>query len=79
MPIIIKIKEQPSIEKIYLKAKKTIDGNIIVVDHPEIDIVLAPKTKKVLAASPRACVPMLIGKQHSTNPNIIRISKVTQR
>tara|TARA_Y100001972_G_C7484070_1_gene245801 strand:- start:2 stop:526 length:525 start_codon:yes stop_codon:yes gene_type:complete len=49
MPIIIKIKEQPSIEKIYLKAKKTIDGNIIIVDHPEIDIMILPAQKKIVA------------------------------
>lgn len=49
MPIIIKIKEQPSIEKISLKAKKTTDGNIIIVDHPEIDIMILPAQKKVVA------------------------------
>ncbi len=49
MPIIIKIKEQPSIEKIRLKAKKTTDGNIIIVDHPEIDIMILPAQKKVVA------------------------------
>ena len=49
MPIIIKIKEQPSIETISLKAKKTIDGNIIIVDHPEIDIMILPAQRKVVA------------------------------
>tara|TARA_Y100000034_G_C6795403_1_gene356454 strand:+ start:464 stop:988 length:525 start_codon:yes stop_codon:yes gene_type:complete len=49
MPIIIKIVEEPSIEKIHLKAKKTIDGNIIIVDHPEVDIMILPSQKKVVA------------------------------
>ena len=36
------------IEKILLNARKTIDGNIIVHDHPEVDIfVLTAKSKVV--------------------------------
>jgi hypothetical protein len=49
MPIVIKIIEEPSIEKIKLKAKKTIDGNIIIVDHPELDIMILPAQKKIVA------------------------------
>ena len=41
--------ENPVDARIRLKARKTLDGNILILDHPEIDIVLAPKTKKVLA------------------------------
>ena len=35
MAIIIKIKSEPEVEKILLKARKSIDGNIIVSDHPD--------------------------------------------
>ena len=31
-----------------LKAKKTLDGNIIIFDHDDIDIILRPEQKKVV-------------------------------
>jgi len=43
--------DNPIDARIRLKARKTLDGNILVFDHPEIDIVLSPKNKKVLALS----------------------------
>ena len=43
--------ENPIDARIRLKARKTLDGNILILDHPEIDIVLTPKNKKVLALS----------------------------
>ena len=49
MAIIIKIKDMDPVERILLKAKKTIDGNIIVADHPEIDIVILSSQKKIVA------------------------------
>ena len=36
------------IERIFLKARKTIDGNIIVSDHPEMDIFIYPGKSKVV-------------------------------
>ena len=50
MAIKIKINIAPGkrIEKILLKAKKTIDGNIIVSDHPEIDLIIMPKKSKIV-------------------------------
>ena len=40
--------DDPKVEKIFLQARSTIDGNIIVSDHPEIDImILASKSKLV--------------------------------
>ena len=43
--------DNPIDAKIKLRARKTLDGNILILDHPEIDIVLSPKNKKVLALS----------------------------
>lgn len=37
------------IEKIFLNARKTIDGNIIIRDHPELDIFILTATNKVVA------------------------------
>lgn len=31
-----------------LKAKKTLDGNIIIFDHDDIDVVLRPEQKKIV-------------------------------
>ncbi len=44
----IKLKTGKVIEKIFLKAKKTIDGNIIISDHPEIDIIVLNKKSKLV-------------------------------
>jgi len=43
--------DNPIDARIRLKARKTLDGNILILDHPEIDIILSPKNKKVLAIS----------------------------
>ena len=43
--------ESPIAAKVNLKARKTMDGNILIVDHPEIDIVLSPSQNKVFALS----------------------------
>lgn len=53
MAIILKIKRTPAakeeIKKVLLKARRTLDGKILVRDHPDIDIIILPKTKKVVA------------------------------
>ena len=36
----IKILSNKEIQKIFLKAKKTLDNNVIISDHPELDISL---------------------------------------
>jgi hypothetical protein len=41
--------ENPIDARVKLKARKTLDGNILILDHPDIDIVISPKKKKVLA------------------------------
>jgi hypothetical protein len=37
------------IKKIFLKARQTIDGNVIVSSHPEMNIFIMTKTSKVVA------------------------------
>ena len=39
------------IEKILLNARKTIDGNIIISDHPEVDIFILTTKNKII------CIP----------------------
>lgn len=43
----IKIGGKP-VEKILLKAKKTLDGNIIISDHPDMNILVMPSKSKVV-------------------------------
>ena len=44
----ITIRDEP-VEKIYLKAKKSIDGNIIISDHPDMEIFIMPEKSKIVA------------------------------
>ena len=41
--------DNKKIEKILLKARKTIDGNIIISDHPDMDIVIYAKNNKLVS------------------------------
>jgi len=41
--------ENPIDAIVRMRARKTLDGNILILDHPEIDIVVSPKTKKILS------------------------------
>lgn len=34
--------------KVRLDVRKTLDGNIIISDHPDIDIIVMPKSSKVM-------------------------------
>ena len=43
--------ENPIDARIKLQARRTLDGNILILDHPDIDIILSPKNKKVLAVA----------------------------
>ena len=50
MPITLKIKIAGApVEKILLKARKTIDGNIIIPDHPDMDIMIIPAKNKIVS------------------------------
>tara|TARA_B100000424_G_scaffold92857_1_gene69924 strand:+ start:348 stop:884 length:537 start_codon:yes stop_codon:yes gene_type:complete len=53
MAIILKIKKTPAakeeIEKIILQARRTLDGKILIRDHPEIDMTILPKINKIVA------------------------------
>ena len=53
MAIIIKIQATPAateeIKKVILKARRTLDGKILIPDHPDIDIAIIPEKSKVIA------------------------------
>lgn len=46
-----KEQEKFSSVKIKLDIRKTLDGNLIIQDHPYIDVIVSPKTNKILALS----------------------------
>tara|TARA_R110000851_G_scaffold165488_1_gene310448 strand:+ start:115 stop:690 length:576 start_codon:yes stop_codon:yes gene_type:complete len=47
--VLIKVvDEEEALATFKLKAKKTLDGNIIIFDHDDIDIILRPEEKKIV-------------------------------
>jgi len=47
--VVLKVVDQNKVLASFkLKAKKTLDGNIIIFDHDDIDIVVRPEMKKVV-------------------------------
>ena len=47
--VLIKVvNEDEVLASFKLKAKKTLDGNIIIFDHDDIDIILRPEQKKIV-------------------------------
>ncbi len=46
--ISVKVSKQKEIIQLELKARKTLDGNIMIFDHQDIDIVIMPKKNKVI-------------------------------
>ena len=55
MSVKVNLKYVPSEEKpdarVRLNIRKTLDGNIIIQDHPYIDIIISPSKNKILALS----------------------------
>ena len=53
MSITVKIPKQPAKlgikEDIKLKVRKTLGNQLVVEDHPDVDIVIYPDSKKILA------------------------------
>ncbi len=43
--------DNKKVEKIFLSCRKTLDGNIIIYGHPEIDIFVMPAINKVVATA----------------------------
>jgi len=49
--------------KVRLDIRKTIDGNLIISDHPDIDIVVVTKSKKILALAKKLNSGVVYGAQ----------------
>jgi len=46
--ISVKVHKQRELVQLELKARKSLDGNILIFDHKEIDIVIMPEKNKVV-------------------------------
>ena len=49
--------------KVRLNIRKTLDGNIVISDHPDIDIIVMPKASKVLALAKKLNSGVVYGAQ----------------
>ena len=52
MPLTIKIgkpEPKPPQATVELQVRKTLDGNLLITDHLKMDIVIVPKTKKIVS------------------------------
>ena len=66
MAVIIKVGEKANAKKVRLEidARKSISGDVMVFDHGDIDIVLSPSSKKVIAFSKDILNDMVYGAQN---------------
>lgn len=46
--ISVKVHQQKELIRLELKARRSLDGNILIFDHQEIDIVIMPEKRKVV-------------------------------
>ena len=51
MPIVIKVGEEANEKKVTLELnmRKSLNGDLMIFDHGDIDIVLSPTKKKIVA------------------------------
>jgi len=56
------VAQKPGI-KLYLDIRKTLDGNIIISDHPDIDIIVIPGKNKILALAKKLNSGVVYGAQ----------------
>ena len=56
-------KESPVVASLKLKARRAINGDIMVFDHADIDIVMSPTTSKIVAFAKEAMSDLVYGAQ----------------
>jgi len=64
--------ENPIDAKIKLKARKTMRGDIVILDHPDIDIVVSPHENRVVAYSKKEFGDHIYGVQSRLFDYLIR-------
>jgi|TARA_R110002096_G_scaffold202882_2_gene387657 hypothetical protein len=56
-------KDSPVVTSFKMKARRAINGDIMVFDHADVDIVLSPTTSKIVAFSKEAMSDLVYGAQ----------------
>ena len=66
MPIVIKIGKEANAKKVRLElnARQSLNGDVMIFDHGDIDIVLSPTTNKVVAFPKETMSDMVYGAQN---------------
>ncbi len=74
MPVVIKIGKEANSKKVRLEldARQSLNGDVMIFDHGDIDIVLSPKTKKVVAFPKETMTDMVYGAQNRLMTQLIK-------
>ena len=56
-------KDSPVVANVKLKMRRAMNGDIMVFDHADIDIVMSPTTSKITAFAKEAMSDMVYGAQ----------------
>ena len=74
MPVLIKIGEKANEKKVRLEldARKSLAGDIMIFDHGDIDIVLSPGTKKVVAFPKENMSDLVYGAQNRLMAHLVK-------
>ena len=74
MAIVIKIGEKANEKKVRLElnARQSLNGDVMIFDHGDIDIVLSPKNKKVVAFPKETMTNLVYGAQNRLMTHLIK-------
>ena len=66
MPVVIKIGPEANAKKVRLEinARQTLNGDVMIFDHGDIDIVLSPSNNKIVAFPKETMSDMVYGAQN---------------
>lgn len=66
MPVVIKIGKEANAKKVRLElnARQSLNGDVMIFDHGDIDIVLSPNKKKVVAFPKETMTDLVYGAQN---------------
>ena len=74
MPVVIRIGKKANSKKIRLEldARQTLNGDVMIFDHGDIDIVLSPSTNKVVAFPKETLSDLVYGAQNRLMTQLIK-------
>ena len=74
MPVVIRIGKKANSKKIRLEidARQSLNGDVMIFDHGDIDIVLSPKNKKIVAFPKETLSDLVYGAQNRLMTQLIK-------